>query len=161
MEYSITDSEFMINMSPLLDSRLSRFESILTRIESKLNKLENDISNHFSKSEAKSEEYYQEINKKLDTKLEQIEKGSDETHDILYKNRELYTSLLNTIKETESHDIKIVLEELHKNNEILLQNNLDKIDKRRFENLYWRYSGVGIIKNILQNSKPSEYIKKP
>jgi glycerophosphoryl diester phosphodiesterase len=50
-----------------------------------------------------------------------------------------------------------ILEELHKNNEILLQNN---IDKKRYENLYWRYSGVGIIKNILQNPSPS-YLKKP
>lgn len=110
--------DYVVNMSPTLEKRLDSFERILERLEKSIDKL----------------------NVRLDT----LEKGSDETHAILYKNRELYTGLMKTIQETETADIKVVLEELHKNNEILLSPY-----KKRMENIFWRQSGIGIVKNIL------------
>jgi ParB-like chromosome segregation protein Spo0J len=41
-------NDYLINMSPLLDSRLSYFESIIQRLEEKLIKIEKDISDRMA-----------------------------------------------------------------------------------------------------------------
>jgi len=132
--------EYNVNMSPILDERLSSFEIILSRLETKISSLEGTIL-------------------QLNNKLDNLEKGSDEINHILHKNRELYVGLMNNIKETESEDTKHLLQQLQKNNEILLEQLLINNSKRR-ENLYWRYSGVGIVHNILQLQN-KDFIKKP
>ena len=124
-------NDFRIDNTPNVSNKLDKLSERLTNIE-----------NHLKNNR----EIYIQL-------LENINVVSNENKKILTENREMYTTALKKIEETEiqnMNEIRPIINNISKNNNILENNLLSPLNPSRIHNRFWRQRALP--KHNIQNS---------